>query len=193
MHARMFDRILLTLLGVLLIVSPAPISANPRQLTFHSATVHCISWRFPDSCSPRNSRPFECHSSWLAHFDSDSMFRHHWDGKKDVRQGLLEPIQPDFGGRWPFSRIDCARRTRRCFNASRSRATRWSSVIGNRLRRILEDRPLPGDATQQGRQQVRHRVKQQLRKWLRISSQRWHLVPILCQAAWNNGQHNCCT
>src|SRR5208337_4690163 len=32
-----------------------------------------------------------------------------------------------------------------------------------------------------------------VRKWLRISSQRWHLVFILCQAAWNKGQHNCWT
>jgi len=30
-----------------------------------------------------------------------------------------------------------------------------------------------------------------VRKWLRISSQRWHLVFILCQAAWNKGQHSC--
>ena len=30
-----------------------------------------------------------------------------------------------------------------------------------------------------------------VRKWLRSSSQRWHLVFILCQAAWNKGQHNC--
>src|SRR5271156_2652144 len=29
------------------------------------------------------------------------------------------------------------------------------------------------------------------RKWLRISSQRWHLVFILSQAAWNWGQHSC--
>ena len=32
-----------------------------------------------------------------------------------------------------------------------------------------------------------------VRKWWRISSQRWHLVLIFCQAAWNNGQHSCWT
>ena len=32
-----------------------------------------------------------------------------------------------------------------------------------------------------------------VRKWLRISSQRWHLVFIFCQAAWNKGQHSCWT
>ena len=30
-----------------------------------------------------------------------------------------------------------------------------------------------------------------VRKWVRISSQRWHLVFILFQVAWNNGQHAC--
>ena len=45
-----------------------------------------------------NSRPFECHSSWLAHFDNDSWFRQYSQGENDVGQGLLEPkparIQP---------------------------------------------------------------------------------------------------
>ena len=38
-----------------------------------------------------NSRSLECHSSWFAHFDSDSLNRHHPDVEKDLRYGLQGP------------------------------------------------------------------------------------------------------
>ena len=38
-----------------------------------------------------NSRPCECDSSWIAHFDGDRMIRHHRDVEKGLRCGLLEP------------------------------------------------------------------------------------------------------
>src|SRR5208337_675188 len=38
-----------------------------------------------------NSRSLECHSSWFAHFDSDSLNRHHPDVEKGLRYGLQGP------------------------------------------------------------------------------------------------------
>ena len=38
-----------------------------------------------------NSRPCECDSSWIAHFDGDRMIRHHRDVEKGLRCGLLGP------------------------------------------------------------------------------------------------------
>src|SRR5271166_3890623 len=78
--------------------------------------------------------------------------------------GCWSPNQPDFGGRRPVSGVDCAPRTPRCFSASRSKATRQSSGIGARLRRIFKDRLLWCDASYQSGQQVCHRVKQQCAK-----------------------------
>ena len=49
-----------------------------------------------------------------------------------------------------------ATRTRRCFSASPSRATRRSSGIGARLRRISKDWALRCDAAYQSGQQFRH-------------------------------------
>ena len=39
----------------------------------------------------RNSRLLECHSSWFAHFDSDSLNRRHPDVEKGLRYGLQRP------------------------------------------------------------------------------------------------------
>src|SRR5208283_1315905 len=38
-----------------------------------------------------NSRPCECDSSWIAHFDGDRLIRHHRDVEKGLRCGLLGP------------------------------------------------------------------------------------------------------
>jgi len=78
--------------------------------------------------------------------------------------GCWGPNQPDLGGRRPVSGVDCAPRTPRCFSASRSRATRQSSGIGARLRRIFKHRLPWCDASYQSGQQVCHRVKQQCAK-----------------------------
>jgi hypothetical protein len=38
-----------------------------------------------------NSRSLECHSSYFADFDSDSLNRHHPDVEQDWKYGLQEP------------------------------------------------------------------------------------------------------
>src|SRR5271157_1548554 len=63
----------------------APFSLDEIDKTWDYCLTVC-----PDCGGHSNSRPFQCDSSWFAHFDSGRMIRHHRDVEKDLRDGLPE-------------------------------------------------------------------------------------------------------
>ena len=62
--------------------------AAPRVVRLDDIADHLSRWREPVTpelmLQSSNSRPLEYDSSWLAHFDSDRMIRHHRDVAKDL-------------------------------------------------------------------------------------------------------------
>ena len=104
----------------------------------------------PTRLHDSNSRPLECHSSSFAHFDCDSMIRHHLRGENDERTGLAG-AQTSQNRRSGDGLGSCSR-TANATLLQASTATPRSSTSDARLRRVLKDRPLPYDATHQSPQ-----------------------------------------
>ena len=144
------------------------------------------------SSGSSNSRSLEGDSSWFAHFDSDSMIRHHRDVEKDSRYGSAgvrtSPISAVVG----LFRELIAHRERDAASAPpeaeqrdglQASATDYDEFSKTGFCGAMPRIRAVSKSAIESNSSVR--------KWLRISSQRWHLVFILCQAAWNKGQHSC--
>jgi hypothetical protein len=139
-----------------------------------------------------NSRPPNSDSPLSPHFDNGSKIPHSPHGRRRRDEARPTPNRPDFGGLRPLFGGDCAPRTRRSFYASTGNGTSSPRATSDYdefsktgfCGAMPRTKALSNSAIESNNS---------VRKWLRISSQRWHFVFILRQAAWNNGQHSCWT